>query len=461
MMTNLSPLQLTQARTQKSMSAHQQPMAELDFQKILGGQEVQAEESVSVSSFQKNLVLQKKIIAADSLEDIPLVANAAKLVAKEWTEEGKMPSFEELAALLGMEHSELAKSLQTIARKALQILEKEIKENTGEEGGLPFFVDYAIPQAGGFEVDVLSEVQEGQLNMGHLLHVLQLLTVIPEKEWTLLEPKALEQVLQAGKLWQLSSRSSEEEADKPLQAVMKDAERKLTEKIEAALLQPLAEKRAAVLQKAFTHYGQMLQPGSGAFSLESVPEQVAETDTQVPTAGETAKQKEQIQLSLSPSLHFPSRTESWSISVQTNPKPMNIDQFIEKFSQVLNKSNMVQTLNGTKLILRLYPEQLGSLRVELLQQNGVMTAKILSSTSAVNDLLEQNAASLKQAFAQQHVSVDKVEFVFGQPDPQKFERQPHQEHQQHSEKKEQEAHDTHADDEPKESFQELLLNVEV
>lgn len=174
MMTNLSPLQLTQARTQKSMSAHQQPMAELDFQKILGGQEVQAEESVSVSSFQKNLVLQKKIIAADSLEDIPLVANAAKLVAKEWTEEGKMPSFEELAALLGMEHSELAKSLQTIARKALQILEKEIKENTGEEGGLPFFVDYAIPQAGGFEVDVLSEVQEGQLNMGHLLHVLQL-----------------------------------------------------------------------------------------------------------------------------------------------------------------------------------------------------------------------------------------------------------------------------------------------
>ena len=114
-----------------------------------------------------------------------------------------------------------------------------------------------------------------------------------------------------------------------------------------------------------------------------------------------------------------------------------------------------------KLFIKLYPEHLGALRVELIQKDSMIIAKLLTTTTAAKELLESQIQSLKHAFSSQNIQVERIDISNGAQfqdrlinrDPQ----QQQQEQQQNQQKKQQDENDQAFEY----SFSEALLNVEV
>ncbi|RWR14126.1 flagellar hook-length control protein FliK [Siminovitchia fortis] len=97
---------------------------------------------------------------------------------------------------------------------------------------------------------------------------------------------------------------------------------------------------------------------------------------------------------------------------ETAPNERKARELIRQFSNVLQKSHFNQGLQTKSMTIRLYPEHLGSLRIELTQRNGAMIARILASTSMAKDLLDSQIHQLRQAFVQQNIQVDKVDISY-------------------------------------------------
>ncbi|OZI11560.1 hypothetical protein CEW92_11370 [Bacillaceae bacterium SAS-127] len=382
------------------------------FQSMLSAEASQASTTMPNATSQL-LEAIKQLISAKNIDELADMPPGVKKIAKEWMSDGKMPSFEEVALFLGMNATEL----QSVIAKLMKQLTNGVSENA--EVGQELMNENT------------SKGVESLTDMSQLLNMIQLLTMTPPDDWPKGEGKLVHTLLQAAKIWELFG----EKADSNV--TVQEQQQALKN-----MLKQLSSKLEGVLQQAFKNYQQV--------SGEQPPPAIAKTNQTMP--------KEGIVLQ---SIFQPlSKVESFTMMVPTNPKPMNMEQFIEKFSQILNNSNLMKTPNGNRLLIKLYPEQLGSLRIELLQQNGVMTAKILSSTSMVKDLFEQHVHSLKQAFNQQNITVDKIELAHSQADPQKFDRSSQQE-QQTKREQQQSQQQEETEDQPVEQFKDVLENMEV
>ena len=69
------------------------------------------------------------------------------------------------------------------------------------------------------------------------------------------------------------------------------------------------------------------------------------------------------------------------------------EALIKEMQTIFKRSNFGQTGGTNRLLIKLYPEHLGQVRIELLQINGIMTARILASTALGKEMLRQSAAS--------------------------------------------------------------------
>ncbi|WP_214482685.1 flagellar hook-length control protein FliK [Bacillus sp. SM2101] len=142
-------------------------------------------------------------------------------------------------------------------------------------------------------------------------------------------------------------------------------------------------------------------------------------------------------------------------------KGANQEQFIKDFQNILAKGNL-SFLNGNKTLqIKLFPEHLGSLRIELQQTEAGMLARIITSSTAAKELIESQLFNLKQSFQAQNIQVDKL--VISDQLEQQFMRflnrdQNDQQRQNQSEQDDQ--NDNQANDEPL-SFEEVLLNLQV
>lgn len=153
------------------------------------------------------------------------------------------------------------------------------------------------------------------------------------------------------------------------------------------------------------------------------------------------------------------RAEQLTLMVNGHDKPVSPEQLMKQFETILSKSQFLNSGGTQKLFIKLFPEHLGSIRVELFQKDQVMMARIITTTGTAKETLESHVHGLKQAFAAQNLSVDKIE-IFQQPSQQErnFNRDPQQQHrqpdkQQQEEKKEKAEFNI--------SFEEVLLNTEV
>ena len=90
-------------------------------------------------------------------------------------------------------------------------------------------------------------------------------------------------------------------------------------------------------------------------------------------------------------------------------KKVSTDQLIQQFESILSKSQLLNAGGNQKLFIKLHPEHLGALRVELIQKESALIAKFMTTTANAKDILESQIQSLKQAFSSQNIQIEKIE----------------------------------------------------
>ncbi|WP_440895311.1 flagellar hook-length control protein FliK [Amphibacillus sp. Q70] len=86
------------------------------------------------------------------------------------------------------------------------------------------------------------------------------------------------------------------------------------------------------------------------------------------------------------------------------------DQLLSKFEQAINQSTFLQGKNGSQqLLLKLAPESLGTIRVELTEMDGEMLVKLTASSELAKEALEANIKELRHMFSPQNIVIEKQE----------------------------------------------------
>ena len=93
-------------------------------------------------------------------------------------------------------------------------------------------------------------------------------------------------------------------------------------------------------------------------------------------------------------------------TVQTLPPHVTVSDIMEQFAEQVRVHISADT---TKMQMQLNPEHLGKLYVEIIENEGAITAKIETQNQAVKEALEMQMADLKVNLSQAGVKVDSVE----------------------------------------------------
>lgn len=90
----------------------------------------------------------------------------------------------------------------------------------------------------------------------------------------------------------------------------------------------------------------------------------------------------------------------------------NETPFVAQFERIIRSSQLTKWKNGnTQLLIRLHPEHLGHVTIKLIEQKGKLTAKMITSTEAAKQLVEQHIHQL--AHIADHITVEQFN-VFDQ-----------------------------------------------
>lgn len=136
------------------------------------------------------------------------------------------------------------------------------------------------------------------------------------------------------------------------------------------------------------------------------------------------------------------------------------EALIKEMQTIFKRANFGQADGTNRLLIKLYPEHLGQVRIELLQVNGIMTARILASTALGKDMLESQLHQLRSAFLQQNLQVERIDVSQTLQDTTKNDRD--QAFNQHFRKEGQETEEQHEqNDEEEMTFQEYMIDLGV
>lgn len=141
-------------------------------------------------------------------------------------------------------------------------------------------------------------------------------------------------------------------------------------------------------------------------------------------------------------------------------RPLSADHLMEQFESILSKSSFLKTGGAQKLFIKLNPDHLGAIRVELIHKDSGIIAKILTSTASAKEILDSQINGLKQAFSSQNLQVERIEISQQMTQQDRaFNKEPQQQGQgqrQHKEDNKQKP-----DSDFNNSLKEALLDAEV
>ncbi|MBH0229275.1 flagellar hook-length control protein FliK [Halobacillus yeomjeoni] len=157
------------------------------------------------------------------------------------------------------------------------------------------------------------------------------------------------------------------------------------------------------------------------------------------------------------------KVEQYVIHINHNQSPDSAQkQLIQEFERILQSSRFqVNQAGNRELLLRLRPANLGDMTVKFAVVNGEMAVKILVSTQAAKEMMEGNMTQLRHMFSPQQVIIEKNEGVLTQQSfhqESEFEEESDQGSREGSERERQQKDD---EDEPEQSFHEILMNEKV
>lgn len=115
-------------------------------------------------------------------------------------------------------------------------------------------------------------------------------------------------------------------------------------------------------------------------------------------------------------------------------------RFVKTLQRILQQGSMNLRSDGqTTLTLKLFPEHLGKLQIQVIQNGQKLAAQIIAESSATKDLVERSLPQLRQALHSQNVTFDQIdveEFVNKdqqqQHEQEQRDQQEHQENEQNS-----------------------------
>lgn len=142
-------------------------------------------------------------------------------------------------------------------------------------------------------------------------------------------------------------------------------------------------------------------------------------------------------------------------------KPAQSEAFLKEMQAIINRAQISNAQGITRLTLKLYPENLGTIRIELVQNDGVLTARLLASTAQGRELLDSQAHQLKQAFVQQNIQVDRLDIAQSLQDADRQQRDQSFFNNFFKQQQEDEQEQKSEDDDEGKSFSDYLINEEV
>ena len=157
------------------------------------------------------------------------------------------------------------------------------------------------------------------------------------------------------------------------------------------------------------------------------------------------------------------KLEQYVLTASKNGQAVDSEQFVKSFENILSKANFSNANGVQKLLLRLNPENLGSLRIELIQKDGAMVAKIIATTAQAKELLDRQVQGLKEAFTNQNIQVEKVEISqqISTFNAERFAPRDQGQHEQQQQQTEQEIIKDEEETDFTNRFEEALLNLKV
>ena len=235
---------------------------------------------------------------------------------------------------------------------------------------------------------------------------------------------------------------------------------KIVEKLETSLKETTLPNKNEFLHKLFTPLVKELNDQtlkSQHPQSVSIIEQLGTIESENQEVGQTNKLNGQI-------LSFQQMPKPYQLALtQSNQsgKQVSSDQLIQQFESILSKSQLMNVGGNQKLFIKLYPEHLGALRVELIQKDSTLIAKFMTSTANAKDILESQIQSLKQAFSSQNIQIERIEISQQMNQQDRYLNRDSQQQQEQRQQREQDESKQQLDQTFTVSFEEALLNVEV
>ena len=203
--------------------------------------------------------------------------------------------------------------------------------------------------------------------------------------------------------------------------------------------------------------GQSFQSLSINFAKSMTAEEPTETSTVTQTQT-ASKVTETTTQTVTVGLNTQVKTETVTVNLPV-AKAAQSEALIKEFQALLNRSQFGKTGGMTKMLIKMYPEHLGTIRVELVQKDGIMTARMLANTSLGKEMLDSQLHQLKSAFANANVQVDRIDVAQALQDSSKNDKQ--QQFGQSLKQQQQEQEQQDQEETPEQtSFREFLMELE-
>ena len=164
------------------------------------------------------------------------------------------------------------------------------------------------------------------------------------------------------------------------------------------LLQSFASQFQSVTQQE--------TPKSATF--QQVVQQLTQT-TQQTTQQTTIKQEaDMTQVNASQQQATTVTTKTVTVTLPAQPSSQS-EALAKEIQNLLNRSQLSNNQGTIRLVLKLFPENLGQIRIEVMQKDGLMQARLLATTAAGKELLDSNLNQLKSAFVAQNIQMERID----------------------------------------------------
>ncbi|MFD6438714.1 flagellar hook-length control protein FliK [Peribacillus sp. NPDC060186] len=299
-------------------------------------------------------------------------------------------------------------------------------------------------------------------NVMELYTILKQVAALSEEEWKQLPLEGTANLLKLVKLHDLLSENKDMTQDEAtIHKQMKTLLEGITGKLEKWLSNQQQKTNTDLDFSLLLEKGQnkTLETVKSAFSQLTGSDKVSKDETN--SNGLTLNKVDSSNyLGLGMSFQM-TKLEQYVLTTAKGEQTVSQEEFVKQFENILSKANFTGANGVNKLLIRLNPEHLGSLRIELIEKDGMMTAKILATSAQAKDMLEKQIHGLKQAFSGQNIQIEKIEIsqAFNAFNSEKFSQKDADEHNSQQENKRES--DDEAESEFTGSLAEALLNLEV